>query len=138
MFGFPFVLIFGTKLVTASVKQLVIYEGYYIDKALDDCKLAGKGLSRRNITDDILETKHKDAKQGNFRFSGGKAGPIGKIEYQEKVLKQQFGNEWMRISNNNEKKIEKANVKRQLNFEQTKTLSERRSVCYDLLIWLKY
>ena len=55
MFGFPFALIFGTKLVTTSVKQLVVYEGYHIDKALDDYKLAGKGLSRRHITDDILE-----------------------------------------------------------------------------------
>ena len=90
MFGFSFVLIFGTKLVTALFKQLIVYEGYYIVKALDDCRLAGKGLSCRQITDEILETKHKDAKQGNFLFSGGKAGPI---EYQEKVLQQQFGNE---------------------------------------------
>ena len=91
MFGFPFILIFRTKLVTASVNQLVVYEGYYIDKALDGCKLVGKGLSRRHITDDTLETEHEDAKQGNFLFSGGKAGPIRKIEYQEKVLQQQFG-----------------------------------------------
>ena len=62
MVGFPSVLIFGTKMITASMKQQVVYEGYYVGKALEDCKYAGKGLSRKNITDDILETKHKDAK----------------------------------------------------------------------------
>ena len=61
MVGFPSVLIFGTKMITASMKQLVVYEDYYIGKALEDCKYAGKGLSKKNITDDILETKHKDA-----------------------------------------------------------------------------
>ena len=64
------------------MKQLVAYVGYYIGKASEDCKYAGKGLSRENITDDILETTHKDAKQGSFLFSGGKAGAIGKQEYQ--------------------------------------------------------
>ena len=83
-------------MITASMKQLVVCKGYYIGKALKDCKYAGKGLSRKNTTNDILETKHKDAKQGNFLFSGGKAGAIGKLEYQKNVLQQQF-NEWMRI-----------------------------------------
>ena len=103
MLGFPSVLIFGTKMITASMNQLVVYKGYYIGKALKDCKYAGKGLSRKNITDDILETKHKDAKQGKFLFIGGKAGAIGKLEYQKNVLQQQFNNEWMRIQNNNNK-----------------------------------
>ena len=78
--GFPSVVIFRTKMITASMKQLVVYEGYNVGKALEDCKYAGKGLSRKNITDDILETKHKDVKQGNFLFSGGKAGAIGKLD----------------------------------------------------------
>ena len=76
MVGFPSVLIFGTKMITVSMKQLVVYEGYYVGKALEDCKYARKGLSRKNITDNILETKHEDAKPGNFLFSGGKAGAI--------------------------------------------------------------
>ena len=130
MVCFPSVLIFGTKMITASMKQLVVYEGYYVGKALEDCKYAGKGLSRKNITDDILETKHKDAKQGNFLFSGGKAGAIGKLEYQKNVSQQQFNNEWIRLQNNNNKTSEKRTVQRSLNFESAKSLSARRSVSY--------
>ena len=88
MLGFP--SIFGTKMETTSMKQLVIYEAYSVGKALEDCKNGGKGLSRKNMTSDILERKHKDAKQGNFLFSGGEGGAIGKLEYQKNVLQQQF------------------------------------------------
>ena len=90
-----------------------------------------KRLSRKNITDDIiLETKHKDTKQGNFLFSGGKAGAIFKLEYQKNVLQQQFNNEWIRTQNNNNKTSEKRTVQRSLNFESAKSLSARRSVSY--------
>ena len=65
--------------------RIMVYEGYYFGKALENCKYAEKGLSNRNITDGILETKHKDAKQGNFLFSGGKASAIGKLECQKNV-----------------------------------------------------
>ena len=99
-------------------------------KSFGDCKYAGKGLSRKNITDDILETKHKDAKQGNFLFIGGKAGAIEKLEYQKNGLQQQFNNEWMRIQNNNNKTSEKRTVQRSFNFESGKSLSARRSVSY--------
>ena len=112
------------------MKLLFVYEGYYIGKALEDCKYAGKGLSRKNITDDILETKHKDAKQGNVLFSGQKADAIGKLEYQKNVLHQQFNNEWMRIQNSNNETSEKRTVQRSLNFESARSLSARRSVSY--------
>ena len=49
-----------------------------------------KLLTLRNFTDSIMETKHKESKKGNFLFSGGKSGPIGKVEYQKQVLQQQF------------------------------------------------
>ena len=44
MMGFPSVLIFSTRMITASMKQLVVYDGCYTGKALGDCKYAGKGL----------------------------------------------------------------------------------------------
>jgi len=37
-----------------------------------------------------METRHKEAKQGNFIYSGGKTGEIGRIDYQKNVLEHQF------------------------------------------------
>ena len=78
---------------------------------MEDCKYAGKGLSKKNITGDILEAKHKDAKQGSFLLSDGKAGAVDKLEYQKNVLPQQFY-EWMKIQTNNNKTSEKRTVQR--------------------------
>lgn len=44
-----------------------------------------------------METKHKEAKQGNYIYSGGRAGETGKIDYQRRVLTQQFCHEWASI-----------------------------------------
>ena len=47
MMGFPSFLIFGTRMITAFMKQLVLCDGFYIGKALGACKYVGKGLSGR-------------------------------------------------------------------------------------------
>lgn len=98
LLGFNFILIFGTLSVTATIKHLVAYMGFYIDKALHDGKLVGLPLSLRNFSDGLMETKHKEGKQGNYIYSGGKTGESGKVEYQKRVIEQQFCNEWIRIS----------------------------------------
>ena len=99
LLGFQFVLIFGTQSVTATVKQLVTYTGHYIDQARIDGKDAGIPVTLSNFSDSIMETKHKDGKQGNLIYSGGRNGNNGRIEYQRQVLDQQFVNEWMNVEN---------------------------------------
>lgn len=102
LLGFNFVLIFGTKSVTATIKHLVSYMGFYIKKALKDAELVGVPLSLNNFNDGIMETKHKEGKQGNYIYSGGKTGETGKVEYQKRVIEQQFCNEWVRITRKEE------------------------------------
>lgn len=97
--GFQFPIIFGFRSVTATIKQVVVYSGYYIDKAIQDAQLVGLPITLKHITDSIMETKHKECKSGNFIYSGGKSGETGKVEYQQRVLEQQFVNEWIRIEN---------------------------------------
>ncbi|KXJ17263.1 hypothetical protein AC249_AIPGENE8707 [Exaiptasia diaphana] len=63
LLGFNFVIIFGNQSVTATVKHLVAYMGFYIDKALNDGIQVGVPLSLRNFSDGIMETKHKEGKQ---------------------------------------------------------------------------
>jgi len=83
LLGFQFILIFGSETVTATVKELVAYTGFYIKKALKDATLSGLPLSLHNFNDSIMtETRHKDAKQGNYIYSGGRTGETGKIDYQ--------------------------------------------------------
>lgn len=53
-------------------------------------------LSLHNFTDSIMETKHKEAKQGNFIYSSG-------TDYQKRVLNQQFCHEWATIENREKK-----------------------------------
>ena len=96
-FGFQLVIVFGTSQITAVQKQLTAYQGYYFEKAKSDGEMIGKPLTLRNFIDSIMETKHKESKQGNFLFSGGKSGPIGKVEYQKQVLQQQFLSKYLRI-----------------------------------------
>ena len=60
-------------------------------------------LTLRNFNDSIMETKHKEAKQGNFIYSGGRAGETGKIDYQKRVLTQQFCHEWASVQNREKK-----------------------------------
>lgn len=93
LFGYPFTIIFGTKAVTPSIKQIVVYMPYYINKAAEDGKLIGVPISIRNFSDGLMETIHKRAKQGNFVYSGGRGGAIGRQEYQKQVLEQIFYNE---------------------------------------------
>lgn len=103
LLGFQFVLIFGTETVTATIKELVAYTGFYVEKAQRDASLVGLSLSLHNFSDSIMETKHKDAKQGNYIYSGGRTGETGKSDYQKSVLTQQFCHEWASVQNRERK-----------------------------------
>ena len=63
LLGFQFILKFGSETVTATVKELVAYTGFYIEKSLKDATLSGLPLSLHSFNDSIMETRHKDAKQ---------------------------------------------------------------------------
>lgn len=103
LLGFQFVLIFGSETVTATLKELVAYTGCYVEKALKDAALSGLPLTLHNFSDSIMETRHKDAKQGNYIYSGGRTGETGKIDYQRRVLTQQFCHEWASVENREKK-----------------------------------
>lgn len=91
--GFQAVQIFGTANITASLKQIVSYVGYYVDKALSDAQIIGLPITLGNFKDAIMETAHKQNKQNSLLFSGGRNGPISKQQYQKQVIQQQFANE---------------------------------------------
>lgn len=88
-----FQAIFGTANLTASLKQIVTYVGYYVDKALSDAQIIGLPITLGNFKDGIMETAHKQNKKNSLLFSGGRNGPISKQQYQKQVIQQQFANE---------------------------------------------
>ena len=61
--GFQAVQIFGTANLTASLKQIVTYVGYYVDKALSDAQIIGLPITLGNFKDGIMETAHKQNKK---------------------------------------------------------------------------
>jgi len=63
--AFQAVQIFGTANVTASLKQIVSYVGYYVDKALSDAQIIGLPMTLRNFKDGIMETAHKENKKSS-------------------------------------------------------------------------
>ena len=75
----------------------------FVEKAHKDAALSGLPFTLRNFNDSIMETKHKEAKQGNYIYSGGRAGETGKIDYQKRVLTQQFCHEWASVENREKK-----------------------------------
>ena len=85
------------------MKELVAYTGLYVEKALKDAALSGLPLTLCNFNDSIMETKHKEAKQGNYIYSSGRVGETGKIDYQKRVLTQQFCQEWASVENREKK-----------------------------------
>ena len=91
--GFQAVLIFGTANITASLKQIVTYFPYYVEKALSDSDIIGLPITLANFNDGIMETAHKQNKKNSLLFSGGRNGPISKHQYQKQVIQQQFANE---------------------------------------------
>ena len=99
LLGFQFILIFGSQTVTATVKELVAYTGFYVEKALKDAALSGLPLTLCSFNDSTMETKHKETKQGNYIYSSGRVGETGKIDYQKRVLTQQFCHEWASVEN---------------------------------------
>ena len=74
--GFQAVQIFGTANVTATLKQIASYVGYYVDKALSDAQIIGSPITLGNFKDGIMETAHKQNKQNSLLFSGGKMLPF--------------------------------------------------------------
>ena len=71
--GFQAVQIFGTASLTASLKQIVTYVGYYVDKALSDAQIIGLLITFGNFKDGIMETaqKQNNKKKNSLLFSGG-------------------------------------------------------------------
>ena len=61
LLGFQFILIFVSQTVTTTVKELLAYTGFYVEKALKDAGLSGLPLTLHNFNDSIMETKHKEA-----------------------------------------------------------------------------
>ena len=94
--GCGVVIIFGSRKMTATMKQLIAYTDYYVQKALDDAELIGLPCSLGNFSDSVMEGLHKSDKQGTCQFSGGRSGRAGKLQYQRRVLEQQFLNECFR------------------------------------------
>ena len=68
--------IFGTANLTASLKQIVTYVGYYVDRALSDPQIIGLPITLGNFKDGIMETAHKQNKKVSLLFSGGRNGLI--------------------------------------------------------------
>ena len=130
------VFIFGRKLITPAMKQLIAHTGYYIDQAKADAQLAELPCGLGHFSDSVMEGAHKRAKQGKFIFSGGRLGKTGKTDYQKRVIEQQFLNEWFRGESTEMKNSAKRSVNRQLDFEneavenQTKVIL--KSECYKL------
>ena len=70
LLGFQFILIFGSETVTATVKELVAYTGFYIEKALKDATLSGLPLSLHNFNDSIMENTRMPSKAITFTVVG--------------------------------------------------------------------
>ena len=68
LLGFQAVQIFGTVNITASIKQIVSYVPYYVDKALTDASLIGLPITLANINDALMETAHKLNKSQSLLF----------------------------------------------------------------------
>ena len=66
--GFQAVQIFGTANVTASLKQIVNYVGYYVDKALSDAQIIGLPITLGNYKDGIMETAHNKTNKTHCYF----------------------------------------------------------------------
>ena len=99
LLGFQAVQIFGSSCITPSLKQIVTYVPHYIDKALADGKVVGLPITLANFIDATMETAHKQNKRKSLLFSGGRAGPISRSQYQEQVIRQQFQNEGFEMTN---------------------------------------
>jgi hypothetical protein len=70
LLGFQSVVIFGVKAITPSIKQVVVYTPFYIEKALEDGRNIGLPVTLEHISDATMETAHKRPKEGKFLFSG--------------------------------------------------------------------
>ena len=102
LLGFQYAQIFGADSVTPSIKQIVSYMEYYIDKAKSDGELVGLPLSLKNFSDLIMETGHKETKGGLVQCSGGRNGKVDQVEYQKLLLAQQMSNNLLRIKTREE------------------------------------
>ena len=83
--GFPTVAIFGTLSITPSMKQVVTYVPFYIERAKLHGQQVGLDLTLRHFSDGLMETVHKRPKEGNYLFSGGRQACINTADYQTQV-----------------------------------------------------
>ena len=100
LLGFQFVHIFGSRTITATIKQISVYTGYYVEQARQDSILTGLPISLQHFSDGIMETAHKTTKSGHLVFSGGRSGPTSSISYQESILSQQIMNHILQTQTN--------------------------------------
>lgn len=93
--------------ITGSSSASSIYpisESPEYQKQLGDMSIiCNEPLSLHNFTDSVMETKHKEAKQGNFIYSSGRTGETGRSDYQKRVVNQQFCYEWATVENREKK-----------------------------------
>ena len=107
--------------------------GCYIDKAKRDQELVGLPLSLQNFTHSIMETGHKEAKEGLVWCSGGRNGNVDQIEYQKLLLPQQMSNNLLRIKTREEnpctssvKRFERKTIQRM--WKEKEYLIKRRRI----------
>ena len=62
MLGIQAVQTFGTNAITPSIKQIVSYVPYYIDKAVADGQAMGVPLTLQNFSDGLMEENIKNPK----------------------------------------------------------------------------
>ena len=68
LLGFQFISIFGSQTVTATVKELVAYTQFYVEKALEDAASSGLPLILCNFNDSIMETKRSQTGQLHLQW----------------------------------------------------------------------
>ena len=97
LLGFQAVVIFGVKAITPSIKQVVVYVPYYIDKAREDGKTIGLPLTLGNISDATMETAQRSLKL-NFTWIVGvkrcQSNTAQLIVHQSTELKLALTNSW--------------------------------------------
>lgn len=127
LLGFQYIHIFGTKTVTATIKQIAAYTGFYIEQARQDGELVGLPISLQNFSDGLMETAHKDTKFGTMRFSNGRTGPTTEEQYQKLILSQQIMNNIMQMKNRESipTTSSSAKIKRKLKSEENSQKGKR-------------
>ena len=118
LLGFQYIHIFGTKTVTAAIKQIAAYTGFCIEQARQDGKLV-------SFSNRLMETEY--TKFGTMRFSNGRTGPTTEEQYQKLILSQQIMNNIMQMKNRESipSTLSSAKIKRKLKSEENSQNGKR-------------